>query len=207
VLYKIFCEAKPRKSSICTLQHPKDNANFSRLNSNCVLWLLHVCRVACFTCMPSGVSRFWSQGGHRGSGDGSTPGGPGAEPWWVSGGEAPRSHIYTNSLQLSNARSPSTISPHTTAKKLFRSALIPWPNTAGVGCPPVPTRGYATVHANLLSYLHWSALVIRNDSLLLLLVNRPTFSVSCFLPFGIIVPFDCAFINCAYLFNRSRSRT
>jgi len=88
--------------------------------------------------LASGVARLWSQGGHRGSGGLLSPQrGLGAEPRCRSGGEARRSQIYTNNLQLSNAFLCRFVAesvlhlPSPTQQKLFGSVRIPRPNTAG----------------------------------------------------------------------------
>ena len=84
--------------------------------------------------------------------------GPEAEPRWGSGGKAPRSQIYTNNLQLSNAflcRSVAKsvlhlpLTPHP-EKKLFGSGRIP--PVARVGAH----RGYATGLQCHCGYRYWS---------------------------------------------------
>jgi len=91
----------------------------------------------------SGVARLWSQGGHRGSGGRELWGTevPSGVQWQSPGeglGQSPRSQIYTNNLQLSNAFlrrfvAESILHLSLPPKKPFGSARIPWPNTAGSG--------------------------------------------------------------------------
>jgi len=79
-------------------------------------------------CTNSGVARLRSQGGHRGLGNGVQGQGPRG-----SRGKAPRSQIYTvRSCQMlfSTGLLPSP-SSSALPQKLFRSAWIAWPNTAG----------------------------------------------------------------------------
>jgi len=81
--------------------------------------------------------------------------GPGAESRWGSAGEAPRSQIYTNYLQLSNvflrrfvAESVLHLPLHSPSpQKTIRICVNPMTQHGRdrVGtCSPVPTRGYAT---------------------------------------------------------------
>jgi len=101
----------------------------------------------------SGVARLWSQGGHRGFGDGSPPagsrGGARVRVW----GEAARSQIYTNNWQMSNVFlrrfvTESALHLPYSPTKNFGSVRIAWPNTAVAGwAPHVPIRAQPCLYA------------------------------------------------------------
>jgi len=90
----------------------------------------------------SGIARLWSQGGHMGSPSGvqeQTPMGLGQSP------QKPGIHREFAAVKCFSTQVCCRVCPPSpltsTQKELFRSARIPWPNTAGAWCTP-----WADVH-------------------------------------------------------------
>ena len=101
-----------------------------------------------------GVTRLWSQGGHKGSGNGSPPAGSrGRALVRIWGWRTQKPDIKTicscQILFYAGFFAESVLHLPLPPPKNFGSARIPWPNTAHpAACPPVPNLHVARVGAN-----------------------------------------------------------